>query len=88
MFPMRSYGVTMPDLMKMLEREGYKNIKVLDTKEVAATMPFIFTHAIVVGLGHGGYRTRFCYERETDAVKALAEWDGEGWPPGYWIKEK
>lgn len=34
------------------------------------------------------YRTRYCYERWTDAEAALQVWDGSGDPPGPWIKQK
>lgn len=35
-----------------------------------------------------GYRRRFCYAPGGDALRAAVKWDGEGDPPGPWIKEK
>ena len=35
-----------------------------------------------------GYRTRFCYPTRAQAQEALVAWDGQGDPPGAWIKEK
>ena len=32
--------------------------------------------------------TRFCYDGWGDAIKAAEEWDGKGWPPHNWIKQK
>lgn len=67
---------------------GYFTPKRLATGEIAGVRSFVFTSAIVVGIDHWGYRTRFCYERWMEAVAALANWDGHGDPPGQWIKEK
>jgi hypothetical protein len=35
-----------------------------------------------------GLRTRFCYEHAREAEAAFLAWDGEGDPPGNWIKQK
>lgn len=35
-----------------------------------------------------GRGCRYCYENYRDAQNALMAWDGEGDPPGPWIKEK
>lgn len=43
---------------------------------------------MLVGVEPNTYRTRFCYEQLSDAIGALATWDGHGDPPGPWIKEK
>ncbi len=48
----------------------------------------MFTTGLIAGLDRYGYRTRFCYETAPEAERALAEWNGEGWPPGYWVKQK
>lgn len=69
----------------------YHFARTLPTGEIAAIQKMIFTTAIVIGLDDTGYRTRFCYDgpdQEVNAILALAEWDGEGWPPGYWLKQK
>lgn len=34
------------------------------------------------------WRTRFCYEHSIDAVLAVQDWDGQGDPPGPWLKQK
>jgi len=70
------------------ERMGYIQPRKLPTGEWAAVEKMLFTWALVVGLDQTGYRTRFCYEHITDAGPALEEWNGEGDPPGPWIKEK
>ena len=48
----------------------------------------IFTVALVVGLDETGYVGRYCFPTMLDATKAIEEWDGEGDPPGPWIKWK
>lgn len=53
---------------------------------------FIFTAALLADVRIQGliydYSARYCYEREADALKALVTWDGQGDPPGPWVKEK
>ena len=34
------------------------------------------------------YDARYCYPIARDALRDLLEWDGQGDPPGDWIKEK
>lgn len=52
-------------------------------------MDMLLTTAILVNIDNeGNYERRYCYERREDAVLAFLEWDGEGDPPGPWIKEK
>lgn len=77
-----------PDLAASLAVNGYRNVRLLPTGEYAATARMASTWALLVGLDFAGYRTRFCYEREAEAVAALKDWGGEGFPPGYWIKQK
>ena len=47
----------------------------------------MFTASINVGIDRIGYKTRFCYETRQIAEAALLIWDGEGDPPGPWIKQ-
>jgi len=71
-----------------LKRAGYENLRRLPNGDVIGTQRMIFTTGLFVGLWAYGYHTRFCYEREADAVTACQTWDGTGDPPGPWIKEK
>lgn len=54
----------------------------------AAVNRQVYTWALMVGLDEYGYETRFCYETCQEAATALAAWDGKGFPPSYWIKQK
>ncbi len=53
---------------------------------------FIYTTGLLthVSLDETGcsYAARYCYAHIGDAFSALASWNGEGDPPGPWIKEK
>ena len=81
-------GDEMKDLKTFLEDEGYTDIVELPSGELAGLMKFLFTTGLVVGLDEYGYRIRFCYEFTFEALEALKEWDGVGYPTGNWIKAK
>ena len=72
-------------------------LKQLPDGECLGLTPMIFTTAVVLvesdyaakaARRELGYRRRFCYEHKWDAWRAAAEWDGQGDPPGFWVKEK
>lgn len=71
-----------------LEELGYKFPRQLASGEWIALCPFIFTWGLVKGLDDIGYKERWCYGNINDALKAVANWDGEGDPPGNWIVNK
>jgi len=77
-----------PKLQDILDRNGYFNTRELPTGEIAGLLQMMFTCGLCVGLDEICYRTRFCYPTKGDAELALITWNGEGWPPGYWIKQK
>lgn len=56
---------------------------------------FAFTIGLVYGITETGYDGRFCYPMEhgmqstiIEASVALADWSGEGFPTGNWLKHK
>lgn len=50
---------------------------------------FVYTTGILVGVSEDTMcRRRYCYEHYWDARQALEDWDGNGHPPGPWIKLK
>jgi hypothetical protein len=67
---------------------GYQHVRQLANGEVAALYPMIYTTGLLVGLDDSGYNRRYCYERQSDAFAALMKWDGQGDPPGPWLKQK
>lgn len=76
------------EYVDVAEHEGYTPVRVLPTKEVAGCHEMLFTCGLVVGITKAYWRTRYCYESRDKAEAALAEWDGQGDPPGEWIKQK
>ena len=76
------------NLLKVLDVNGYREIRRLPTGEIAGLMRFLFTTGLCVGLDDSGYRTRFCFDGWNDAAQSLDAWDGRGFPPGWWIKQK
>lgn len=80
--------MTAPDLLAELTAIGYNDVRKLPSGEWAGVLRQMFTCALFVGIDEFGYRTRYCYATERQARVALAEWDGNGQPPGLWIKQK
>ena len=76
------------ELKTSLESDGYKNLRKLPDGTWIGTMLMVFTTGLFVGLNQSGWRRRYCYERVSDAALAATEWNGQGDPPGPWIKEK
>jgi len=76
------------DFFSYLMEIGYLTPRTLPNGEVGAVTQMLFTGALVGGLDRIGYKTRFCYPTISEALTALAEWSGDGDPPGNWIKQK
>lgn len=66
---------------------GYDGICIRATK-ICAVKAFAYTTALMVGIDAIGYERRYCFERRSDAEAALEAWNGDGYPPGPWIKCK
>lgn len=76
------------DTLKLYRELGYSPIRLING-EIVSVSRFLFTWALMLGIDEKGcYRTRFCYENVTEAATAFVLWDGEGDPPGPWIKQK
>jgi hypothetical protein len=67
--------------------DGYLLPRLLSDGRVLALIEQIFTVALVE-IGKDGPVQRYCYENLGDAIEALGQWDGNGDPPGNWIKQK
>lgn len=76
------------DLVEYLKSEGYYEIREVPGRGICGLRKFIFTTGLVVGMTKDLYYGRYCYSNESDASKALNEWNGEGDPDGPWIKYK
>jgi len=60
----------------------------IEGRGLCAIEKFIFTYGLDIGLSMWVRQGRYCYEHLQDAVTAIATWDGQGHPPGPWIKYK
>ena len=79
-----STGVT----AEQIEDFAYKLPPKLPSGEWAALRPMLYSTGLFLGIVAVGCRTRWCYERTDDVITALAAWDGQGDPPGLWVKQK
>lgn len=88
-FSERSVDETIdPDLEAMLRSEGYIALRLMPDGHIAGVNPFAFTFGLCTRLDWNGYEDRWCFEQPADALLALVLWNGEGDPPGPWIKRK
>ena len=89
MTPSHPHTASMPKQLTVEEANklGYAPARILPSGECAGVSKMLFTVGLLVGLSDV-YRTRFCYPTFVDACEALYAWDGEGDPPGPWVKEK
>lgn len=74
--------------IEFLELMCYRNIRLMPNGQWVATAWLFYTTGLFVGLTSEGYATKYCYEKDVDAIHAAETWDGVGDPPGPWIKRK
>ncbi len=57
--------------------------------ELVALGPFLYTVGIIVGMDESGYKHRFCYHTQNEAMIALLAWIGsdDEEPSGYITKK-
>lgn len=72
---------------RIAKANEYIDVKVMNGK-IYGVLRFIYTTAIMVGVDEIGYQYRYCYPNYADALADFATWDGNGDPPGNWIKRK
>jgi hypothetical protein len=72
----------------MEPNEQYSHVREVSGQGWCGIFRLMFTTGLFVGLEEFGFQRRYCFETESEAVRALANWTGEGDPPGLWIKEK
>ncbi len=51
-------------------------------------MQMMYTAGLFYGIDQCSHAGRYCYHTWLEAAEALRNWDGQGDPPGNWIKEK
>jgi hypothetical protein len=82
----------MPDhaietLKRYLERQGYYKVRRLPDGRWLGVQKMLYTAGLFIMTVEAPI-TRFCYEHPAEAEQAFDEWDGNGDPPGAWIKQK
>lgn len=76
-----------PALSRQLALEGYVVLREINGV-LCGVNKFMFTHGLTTHVDRYGYDDRWCFQHREYAVIALAMWDGQGDPPGPWIKQK
>ena len=78
------------ELLEMLKREGYYNVKEIPGRGLCGLREFITTIGLVEGLTESGYSGRYCYPKNRIYVTivALETWDGKDDPIGNWLVYK
>lgn len=76
------------ELLSSLQSEGYFDICEIPGKGICALFRFAFTTGLVYGMTRWEYVGRYCFETKEQAKISLKYWDGQGHPPGLWIKHK
>lgn len=70
-----------------LEMADYDRVRQIDQR-LFGVQKMAYTTGLFCELDAVGYSHRYCYEHYAEAFSALNAWDGEGHPPGPWIKRK
>lgn len=73
---------------EILRAEGYSYVVEIEGRGLCGIMRQLFTVGLFYGLDLYSYGGRYCYPTLADAVEGLLNWDGQGDPPGNWIKHK
>lgn len=84
------------DFISKMEREGYDPVRAFvpphpsgaDRILYCGVLKMIFTGRLCVGLDRTGWECCYDYHTVEEAIVALSCWDGNGDPPGMWIKMK
>lgn len=75
-------------LQQALRENRYFQLREIEGQGVCGLQQMLFTVGLFCHLDRTGYKYRYCYPTLLDANAAIQEWDGEGHPPGPWIKRK
>jgi len=66
----------------------YVNVRKLPNGVWIGVAKMLYTAGLFVGLTMEGYSGKYHYPTMTDAINAAKTWDGNGDPPGPWVKYK
>lgn len=80
--------MTDEEFVAIMRSCGYISVRKLPGDIWIGVTRMIYTAGLCVGLTIDGYSGRYCYPTLMDAADAAKVWDGNGDPPGPWIKYK
>ena len=76
----------------LYEEAGFTSVKRLDSGLEIGVIKMLFTWDLCCNINpdnmFDAYEYRYSYATEYEAVEALLMWDGDGHPPGNWIKRQ
>lgn len=70
----------------MRDVNGYTAVTLIPGKNICALRRMMYTVGLFYELDYTGFMGRYCYHSWAEAIAAINTWDGEGHPPGNWIK--
>lgn len=74
---------------ELLPLEGFLAMRQLDDGRVIGVRPMLYTTGLAVGITpFEACEYQYCYESALDCLRAYTAWDGQGDPPGPWLKLK
>ena len=77
---------------KLYREAGFYFVKRLDSGIEIGVIKMLFTWDLCYNINPKSmtdvYEYRYMYETAGEAVEACSQWDGNGHPPGNWIKRK
>lgn len=76
------------ELIEWLRSQGYSNFREIPGQGLCAIMRLLFFYGLFVGITKEKYDGYYSYPFQTDCKDAIEDWNGEGDPPGYWLKYK
>ena len=80
--------MTEPLTVEDAQVNGYWALREIPGHGLCCLARFIYTIGLQCQNDARGYAYRYCYESLVEAEYAIENWDGEGHPPGMWIKRK
>jgi len=76
------------ELLKSLNNMGIQHVREIPNQGICGLEGYGYLVSVNCDMDYFGNGYRYCYESFEDAFNAVNNWDGNGHPPGPWIKRK
>ena len=63
------------EILNLCKENQYTYLKIINNK-VCAINRFLFTYGVMIDLDEFGYKMRFCFNSEINAINFIENWDG------------